>query len=407
MIANIIKYGLSEGVAKIAPFLTTLYVAKFLSPELFGKYSLIIVMFEITFILISFNIQATTRIDYFKESHITFCQIKQNHIAISLIFAFLGLVSIIFLSQEEQFVLLILIVSALLRTFSVFILAIFQCSKKVNAYIYSNIIFVFVLAISVFMFVNLGASFYSWLYAMLIASSVQFILVVKLHGLIAIKKYLPSSITFESLKVTFIPAALFMPQAIGWWLKSGAERIIIANGIGNAALGVYSLALQFSSILFIYVTVLNLAIVPEINRLMQRGDYKRTYRYLLACIVLLLILACALPFLGGFVIDKVYSSEYLLAKNYLLFLTIASVPQAIMMFYINILYFNKEGKFVATTILLSFSIQTLINFMLIDYYAIQGLIVCSFIINTIALIFILKKINRYKSSQHLIKIKSA
>jgi len=324
-----------------------------------------------------------------------------------LIFAFLGLVSIIFLSQEEQFVLLILIVSALLRTFSVFILAIFQCSKKVNAYIYSNIIFVFVLAISVFMFVNLGASFYSWLYAMLIASSVQFILVVKLHGLIAIKKYLPSSITFESLKVTFIPAALFMPQAIGWWLKSGAERIIIANGIGNAALGVYSLALQFSSILFIYVTVLNLAIVPEINRLMQRGDYKRTYRYLLACIVLLLILACALPFLGGFVIDKVYSSEYLLAKNYLLFLTIASVPQAIMMFYINILYFNKEGKFVATTILLSFSIQTLINFMLIDYYAIQGLIVCSFIINTIALIFILKKINRYKSSQHLIKIKSA
>tara|TARA_B110000503_G_scaffold105883_1_gene158024 strand:+ start:7303 stop:7497 length:195 start_codon:yes stop_codon:yes gene_type:complete len=55
MIINLFNFPISEALAKLAPFLTSLYVSKLLSPELFGKYSLVVVMFKITFILIFFG----------------------------------------------------------------------------------------------------------------------------------------------------------------------------------------------------------------------------------------------------------------------------------------------------------------------------------------------------------------
>jgi O-antigen/teichoic acid export membrane protein len=396
MIIDLYKFAVSEVLAKIAPFLTTLYVAKFLSPELFGKYSLVIVMFEIIFILISFNIQATTRIDFFKETESSFSSIKQNHITITFIILGFFSVSLFFLETDQRFLLLLLLACALLRTFSVFIMAIFQCSKKVNSYVFSNIIFVLVLSIFIFMFVNLGMSYLSWIYSMFIASTVQLIVVINLFGGHSFKKYLPKKIAVDSLKKTLIPAALFMPQALGWWLKSGAERIIISDSLGNVVLGVYALAVQFASITFMYVTILNLALVPEINKLIQRRNFEEMHKYLLMSSFSIIIICALIGILGFFVIDQIYSYDYILAKNYLPFLLMASLPQAIMLIYINVLYFNKEGKFVATLVLASFSIQTMINFFLIDHFGIYGVIGVSLIINTIALFFVINKIRGLK-----------
>lgn len=395
MLINILKYGFSEGVAKLAPFLTTLYVAKFLSPELFGKYSLVIVLFEIFFIIISFNIQATTRIDYFKESKVNFYCIKRSHFSISLLLATVGVLSSFFFVKDEQLIIIVLIFSALLRTGSVFVLAIFQCSRKVNAYIYSNITFVVTLSVSILLFLEMGLSYFSWLYAMFLASLIQFILVLKLYGIESFISFRPKGVTLSSLKYTLIPAALFMPQAIGWWLKSGAERLIISSELGNASLGIYSLAMQFVSIMFIYVTVVNLAIVPEINKLMEKNNYEKTNKYLLINVFLLICVALLIPLVGSQVISNFYSLEYLPVNNYILLLTLACIPQAIMMLYINVLYYNQAGRFVATLILLSFSIQTLINYFFINIYGILGLIICSGIVNTLALYLILIKVFRH------------
>ncbi len=396
MITSILKFGLSDGLAKIATFLTTLYVAKSLSPDLFGMYSLVVVMFEITFILISFNIQATTRIDYFKETESSFSIIKKNHISITLIILCLLSVSLFFIETNHRLILLLLLSCALLRTLSAFIMAIFQCSGKVNSYVISNIIFVLFLAMFTFIFVTLGMSYLSWLYSMLIASTVQLIVVINIFGVRSFKKYLPTRFAVESLKKTFIPAALFMPQALGWWLKSGAERIIISDSLGNVVLGVYALAVQFASITFMYVTILNLALVPEINKLIQRRNFEEMHKYLLMSSFSLIIICALIGILGFLVIDHIYSYDYILAKSYLPFLLMASLPQAIMLIYINVLYFNKEGKFVATLIMTTFSIQAVINFFLIDYFGIYGVISVSLVINTTALFCVINKIRQLK-----------
>ena len=74
----------------------------------------------------------------------------------------------------------------------------------------------------------------------------------------------------------------------------------------------------------------------------------------------------------------------------------ASLPQAIMLIYINVLYFKEEGKFVANLIMTTFSIQAVINFFLIDYFGIYGVISVSLVINTTALFCVINKIRTVK-----------
>lgn len=400
MILNILKYGVSEGLAKLAPFLTTLYVAKFLSPEMFGKYSLVIVLFEIFFILISFNIQATTRIDYFKESSLKFKHLKQNHFIISIVLASVGGGSLFFLEREDQFIVSIIIVSALLRTGSVFILAIFQCSKKVNAYIYSNIAFVFVLSLSIFVFLNMGSSYHSWLFAMLVASVVQFLLVLKLYGVKSFKLYWPEAITFRSLKFAFIPAVLFMPQAIGWWLKSGADRFLINEYLGSELLGNYSLAFQLASILIIFVSTINLAVVPLINENLK----KRNIDYVLK-ILSLMGLCCTLftvflYFINIEILNALYEQTYPLAKEMMLYLCISNLFQAFLMIYINVLYFENKGMFVAKVIFLGFVLQVAFNFQLLYFFdkGVIEMILSSVLFNFVILIVLLNKTRKIITS---------
>lgn len=396
MLLNIIKYGLSEGIAKLAPFLTTLYVAKYLSPDLFGKYSLIVVMFEIVFIFISFNIQATTRIDYFKEEYEKFVRLKKNHFILSLFFALFGLTFVLFLGEEEQTILIILIVSALMRTFSVFIQAIFQCSKRVDAYILTNVSFVIVLSVTTYLLVNLGTSFYSWLYAILLASAVQLILAVKLYSFKGALSFFPDTINCSALKETFIPAALFMPQAIGWWMKTGADRAIIFDALGDVALGQYALAFQLSSIIVLSVVIINLALVPEVNSLIQAKKLRKVRSILLLVSLFLFIISVLVPLISHGVISFWYSSEYVDSIPLLYLLALSLLPQGIMMVYINVLYYSNMGAFVAKLIFSSFLFQAIVNYFIVGSQGIEGIIVCSFVVNVIVMVWIITCIYKNK-----------
>jgi len=398
MFINIVKYGMSEGLAKIAPFLTTMYVAKYLSPELFGKYSLLVVSFEIIFIFISFNVQATTRIDYFKEPHLEFFNIKQNHLVISILIASsVGVVCVFFLEQEFKFAFLLLILSALLRTITVLMLAIFQCSRDVNAYIYSNISFVLVLSLSTFVFVNLGASYFSWIYALLIASALQLILVMKIFGSKeAISLLWPRAVTLESIKKTFIPAALFMPQAIGWWLKSGADRVLINKYLGTGVLGNYSLAFQIASVLILIMSTINLALVPFINENLKNKNIDYVLKILLFMPLGCIFFAICIYFFGIEVLNIFYSDSYALARNLFLFLCLSQLFQAVSMIYVNILYFENEGKFVAKVIFLGFLTQVIINFNLLYLFkkGVIEMIFSSIFFNMLVLFVMLKRVRK-------------
>lgn len=393
MILNLIKYAISEGFAKLAPFITTLYVAKYLSPELFGKYSLVIVLYEICFIFISFNIQATTRIDFFKEQAEQFKVIKQNHFFLSFVIAIIFSIALLLIQKGDFLTVSILVLAAVIRSCSVFILAIFQCSKRVNAYVVTNLVFVLTLSIGIFLFLKLEAQYYSWLYAMAIASVLQLIVAISLYKGDFFSAFVPRNVNLLSIKATFIPALLFMPQAIGWWLKTGADRAIISNQLGDSVLGEYALGFQFASLILVMVTVINLAFVPELNRLLKDDDNIKAKKIIFYTTCFLVVCSILVGIAGYLGISFFYSNDYQFALLYFTLLAFTVLPQALMLLNINVLYYHGEGKYVAKLIFIPFLLQALINMVIVQYFGVVGMITFSFLINLFVLQLVINKRN--------------
>lgn len=386
MFRNILQYGVSEGLAKLIPFAVTLYIAKNLPSEMFGKYSLILVMFEIVFLVVSFNIQATTRIDYFKKSKVDFVTTKGIHLAISgAITLAVPLFSYIFYNEYWWLVLYMASITYM-RTLTALIQSIFQCSKRVIEYTTSNILFIVSLAISTMFFFQIGEFTYCWAYGMGVASVVQLSISIYQFGYRNVLEFFNIEPTVEKLRATFAAALLFMPQAIGWWLKTGADRAIISNGLGNGALGEYVLAYQFTSVILILTGTINLALVPVLNQLLKSKNHYRIGQLLVNSCVAILFLCGATLLVANIAITEYFGSEYSRSSSFLLPLVIELCLQALMLLPINILYYEGKGTYVAKLILISFSFQSMVNFLFIRSYGVYGLITCSIVINLFVLI---------------------
>ena len=108
---NFIIYLLSEGLSKIIPFATILVVAKFIDIESFGELSLYLIVYEMLVVVISNNISATTRIDYYRLNFADYVNSKSIHLTVSfIIFSFVSIVSA-FLSTIPYYFLIIIALS--------------------------------------------------------------------------------------------------------------------------------------------------------------------------------------------------------------------------------------------------------------------------------------------------------
>ncbi|QYK03918.1 oligosaccharide flippase family protein [Shewanella zhangzhouensis] len=393
MLGNLIKYAFSEGVAKLAPFFTTLYVAKFISVESFGKYSLVIVAYELFFILISFNIQATTRIDYFKLTRASFLNSKRQHLIICFFLAiFISILSSA--SNEYAYILILLVFSSLTRCISVFQLAVYQCEKSASKYVISNLTFTISLSVFTLIFVNTGCEYLSWLYGLLLASLFQLVVSSTLFGYVRTVLFLSFNrvdFNLDSFKSTFVIALLFLPQALGWWLKLGADRWVIEQGLGASILGEYSLAFQFASVLLIAATVINLVLVPELNVSLKNCNIKRIKILISSAILFLVLLSFIVNYAGVEVIRKVYDFEYKNSIQYLEFLIFPFLVQSFVLIFSNLLYYLGKGAFMAKIILVTFTLQIAINYFFVEYFHVSGMILVSLFANVIVFMLIVVK----------------
>ncbi|MBO2577394.1 oligosaccharide flippase family protein [Shewanella algae] len=394
MLGNLIKYAFSEGIAKLAPFFTTLYIAKYLSVEEFGKYSLIFVVYELFFILVSFNIQATTRVDFYKLTRLRFLTTKREHLIISCLLALLVLTISAVVAFEHIYELSLLIFSSLVRCISVFQLAVYQCEKKASRYVASNLIFTLSLSCFTLMFVTFNYGYLSWLYGLVLAGLVQLFVSCILFGRINTLLYLSFNrynFNFSSFKSTFLIALFFIPQALGWWLKLGADRWIIERKVGVVVLGQYSLAFQFSSVLLIAATVMNLVLVPEVNFSLKNANFKRVKFLLAIATIFLTILSIVIYISSREIIFRVYDEKYFASIFYLGLLVLPFLVQSLILIYSNILYFFSKGAYLAKIILITFLLQVIINYFFVDFFGVVGMALVSLGANVIVFAFIASK----------------
>lgn len=396
MIKNLFKYIFSEMLVKVLPMVTSLYLAKILGPEDFGQFSLILVLAEVFLIGISFNIQATTRLDYYKQDIDTFWNTKKHHAVLSFLsFIILLLLSFLLTPSFVSFHNIVLILlSMLFRTYSLLIQSYFQCTKQVNKYVYISFTYVLVLFVGIFSLIEMVNVASAFSLALFISSISQF-LISKI--LIADEFRLVSKVSLDNklIKKVFLSSVVFFPSAVGWWIKNGADRFIINKYFEPEVLGIYSLWFQMFSITVLALNVINLAFVPELNKSLKDRRLFDTKKLVLIEIIIFAVIVLIVGFIVNIFIREIYDPIYYSAVDYIYSLLIAFFFQGIMMIVINILYFYDKGFMVAKSIILIFSIQVIANFKLASVIGLSGMIYISVLCNFILMLFFI-----YEAKKH-------
>ena len=390
MIKTIIKFGFSEGLTKALPFVTALFVAKMVSPSTYGSFALLLVLFEILFIIISINIQATTRIDYFKFEPDEFWDSKIKHLQFSLIFSLLTILVVLNLTDLNLTLTIIMVASVLLRTISVFITAYFQCEGKVFNYALSNVTFASFLAVATIFLFYLNYNYVNWVLCLFTASLAQLIITIIIFTK---SSRLPNKLSFKIFTTNDLlvlqSALLFTPQAIAWWLRSGAERVLIESHLSSEILGNYALAAQVAGVLIIIVSTMNLVVVPEVNKKLQQGSYIYVRRLLFKISFLLLLVSCVFFYLSQWILGVILPETYVFVTEYTLLSIVSTAPQLIMMLYINVLYFKGKGAYVAKLILIGYLVYFLLLALLLKDFGMYFLFGLLGVINSFMLFYTL------------------
>jgi len=177
------------------------------------------------------------------------------------------------------------------------------------------------------------------------------------HLVIFIKEFYNTKIDFALLKPrkNFIINNYFMRLSAG----SGGQidKLILAPLLGFSLLGNYSLAVQIFSILIIFSTIVFKYLLPQDASGISNRNLKK----------ITIIVAIGISILGILVLPKLitlFFPKFIEAVDAIAIMSVAVVPEAIVVLYTSKMLGKKNSKFVLTSKLLALSILV-IGFILL------------------------------------------
>lgn len=368
MLIKIIKFGLSDGLVKLLPFISILLYAKEFDSDVVGRLSLITIVIEVFCIFVCNNIQTIVRIDYFKLSWCSFKIMARSFVLYSLfsqLASILIVLTYIFVFDESYYLLLLTIIP-ISRFFSQLALSIYQCKKNVNSYLklQSGFAVTFLLTLALtYQFGLIG-----WIVSYSFSSMFQLCISCRslyYEGVFGGK----GGWAFDHKLV--VRGMMFMPQALGWWVKNGIERSLVAAFLGLAILGNYSVVYQLASLSLLLATAINLTVVPDINNYLSelsressRGVYEKINSIYFKSALYLLASSFFVYLMASFILDEFYpdySSEFLWLFSCIIFI------QSLVLLLMNELYFVGESKFVAVVVICTFLLQASLQYLVLIY----------------------------------------
>ena len=139
--------------------------------------------------------------------------------------------------------------------------------------------------------------------------------------------------TFNSVWYVLITGTKVMPQAIGNWVKMGADKILIASLVGLEQLGIYTFAFSMAACGLLFCNALNQAYLGRVFDLYKNGKIqelaKLRSRYILLSIVLNITLFISLIFYLSYLWPEEYRVSWI---------TIALLVASMQMHLVYLLY---------------------------------------------------------------------
>lgn len=421
VIKNSILYSFSAVLVQGINFLLLPIYTLFLSPADYGVTNLVNSFIQVAIFLIAFSLySAVLRFytDYKNDSYKLkrFFSTIINFVCVSgLFFSILGfvfrnLLSIWFFKGIEFFpIILISLLSMIfvsLYTLHQSIVQVMQQGKKLT--IINICVFGLTVILKLFFLIILDLGVTGFILAQLLVNIGYFAYIVfdlKSNGFYSL------TIDFSILKESLKYSLPLMPHNLSTRLATFTSRIFINNSGTLASVGLYSIAMNFGSLIDLIQTSINNAFQPWFFDMLNTKNSKNKDDAIKFSYVLLSLYSIMYMVIGLFSQEAVMimtSEKYIESWKVIPILIAAFSVKSIYYFFVNIVMFHKEAsrKLFIATIFGSF-IDIILAYVLVPSFGMYGAGVAFLIAKvTIVIIVVLlsKKYDRSYSFFRMIKI---
>lgn len=343
-------YTISFGIAGLVPFILLPLLTRLLSPEEFGQVTFMLIIAVVLGNAAGLGAHGYISVSYFKQPADRFVQtllsslvlVILSYTVLTLLLGLLTLIEVLPKQLKPQLWWLALISGFSLSVNSIF-LAVFRSSDRPANYLLLRAlqsgIEIILCAILLALSIGLWARAISYPVAV-IASSILGLALCARMGFLRLKARprldLRGPVRFG------LP---MVPHVLAVTALAFADRVIVSQQLGAAALGIYMAAAQTGLSLMLIIEPANKAFAPWLFKRLNSGgprDKIEIVRMTYLFFVVLLISAMVLIITSYFLFDTVVGSQFHEAKPLLPWVTMGFVFQGMYYMVVNYMFFCER-----------------------------------------------------------------
>lgn len=414
-------YFIVDSINKSLPFLIMPILAAYLSTSEFGLVSNFSAIIQIAYAFIALNTYTKLSTDYYKSegkvsslyTNLTNLNFVMCGFVLLVIVLFNQLIEkAFFLSLEWQVIAVCIAAGMVLMNMCATLLQMRGKPIKYGIVQLGQSFSFFILCI--LLVVVLQWSWKGRIYASFI-SYVSVGLIVLF--LVFYKKLYQSKLADTKLVYTYFLWGLpLLPHALSFWLKFGADKVIISNYLNLSENGIYSLALSMGSVTSLFSTSFFNTYSPYFYKKLNEFDntdnidrkqtiksrlIKNSYLYLLGNGIVSIIAYFAL----ALIINIFFKGDYLKAIPLLPFTLLTNFIGSFYTIYSGFLFYRGRTKLMGGITFSSALLQVALNFMLIPLLGVYGAIWSGIIVaSIISISILLLSLKEYKIKKHIASV---
>lgn len=202
----------------------------------------------------------------------------------------------------------------------------------------------------------------------------QFISVIYLFIKTKLWKYIKLKYySKQSFKILLKFSLPMVPNTLGWWVVSVSDRLILKAFLGVNAIGIYTVANKFPTILTMFTNIFHTSWSESIS---ENSDVKDTKEYAQKIVIMStkaysaanMLLISLLPFIFNFLIGKDFRDAY----QYIPLLLTGSLFNGISNIYGSLFIAKKETKKIAKTTVISAIVNISVNLIFVKFIGIYA-----------------------------------
>jgi len=373
-VGNSFVYIVSDLLVKALPFFLIPIITRYLSVEEYGEVALAQTLIEVCTIALIFGSHHYYRYEFFKgnlnKEHLFFVPIRVAFF--NFIFIFLFTLLLFFISGSSKFWYLLLPFAALFQTVISLFICKFQTIEKPIAVGLTNFSQAFIAFIFTVLLLSIGLGIDGRVFAIIFTPV--------LIGSLALGYTLYQSdlkqfrASFPLFKRGMKFGAKAFPSSISWWLRSGMDRVLLQYMVGVAAVGVFSIAVQFSLVITVIAGAINNAIMPSIFKNVNDKKYILVFKMIVSAVAIVTLFACCLILVSPILIDVILPNEYQMVGDFFTPLIIASILHASFLFLSNILVAENMVAKLSAISIFSAIFHLIISVFMINLFGLKGLV---------------------------------